>query len=70
MTQGWQYQVEQFGSAFKPAKPAEVELLLNEAALEGWELSHTVSMSSGNKLLVILRRPISERERKRSPGWP
>ena len=70
MTQGWQYQVEQFGTALKAAKPEEVELFLNEAALEGWELSHTASMSNGNKLLVVLRHKMKGRDRRRPPTWP
>ena len=68
MEQEREYLVEQFGSALRAAKPEEVELFLNEAALEGWELSHTASMS--NILLVVLRRQTKARDRRRPPTWP
>jgi hypothetical protein len=70
MAQEWQYQVEQFGSTFKPAKLEEVELLLNEAATKGWELSHTTSMGNGNKLIVFLRRKVESRSRRNPTTWP
>jgi hypothetical protein len=70
MAQAWQYQVEQFGSALKPAKPEEIEVFLNEAALEGWEPSHIASMSNGSKLLVVLRQKMEGRARRRTLSWP
>jgi hypothetical protein len=68
MAQVWEYQVEQFGSALKPVKPEELEIFLNESSLEGWELGHTVS--SGNKLLVVMRRKVESREKRRQSSWP
>ena len=70
MDPAWEYQVEQFGSALKSAKLEEVELLLNEAALEGWELHHTTSMGNGTKLVVFLRRKVVARARRRPTPWP
>lgn len=70
MKPNWEYQVEQFGAAIKSAKPEEVEAFLNEAAMEGWELSHVASMSNGSKLMVILRRKLVEQSRKRKSAWP
>jgi hypothetical protein len=66
----WEYQVEQFGSALKGAKAEEIEQLLNEAAQEGWELSHTAPMANGTKLFVIIRRKVEERSRRRPTSWP
>jgi hypothetical protein len=70
MAQVWEYQVEQFGSALKPVKPEELEIFLNESSLEGWELGHTASVSSGNKLLVVMRRKVESREKRRQSSWP
>jgi hypothetical protein len=70
MKPNWEYQVEQFGSALKSARPEEVEFFLNEAAAEGWELNHAVSMSNGSKLMVILQRKLAERSRRRKQTWP
>jgi hypothetical protein len=70
MAQEWEYLVEQFGTAFTAAKPEEVEALLNEAAIEGWEPAQSVSMSNGSKLMVILRRRLKARTRRRRSTWP
>jgi len=70
MNQAWQYQVELFGSALKPAKPEEVEAFLNEVAQEGWELNHVASMSNGSKLMLVLRQKVEGRARRRKPSWP
>jgi len=70
MAQEWEYLVEQFGTALRAAKPEEVETFLNEAAVDGWELAQTASVSNGNKLLVIIRRKLEGRTRRRPPNWP
>jgi hypothetical protein len=70
MKPNWEYQVEQFGTAMKSAKPEEVEVFLNEAAMEGWQLGQVASMSNGSKLMVILQRKLVERSRKRQSTWP
>ena len=70
MKPNWEYKVEQFGTAIKSAKPEEVEVFLNEAAMEGWELGQVASMSNGSKLVVILQRRLVEKSRKRKSTWP
>jgi hypothetical protein len=70
MKQVWEYHVSQFGTAFTAAKPEKVEVFLNQAAAEGWELDQVAAMSGGSKLMVILRRRIAERARKKSKSWP
>jgi hypothetical protein len=70
MNPGWKYQVREFGSALRSAKPQEVEDFLNEASAEGWELSRVATMSNGSKLMVILRRKSGEQRRKRKRTWP
>ncbi|OGO15067.1 MAG: hypothetical protein A2Z14_05275 [Chloroflexi bacterium RBG_16_48_8] len=66
----WEYQVGQFGSSLRAAKPQEVEDFLNEAAAEGWELSQVAAMSNGSKLMVILQRKLAQHTRKRHSTWP
>ena len=70
MKQQWEYQVEQFGSALRGARPEEVDSFLNGAAAEGWELSQVAPMSNGSKIMVILRRKLEERSRRRKHTWP
>jgi hypothetical protein len=70
MKPNWEYQVAQFGTAIKSAKPEEVEAFLNEAAIEGWQLGQVASMSNGSKLMVILQRKLGERSRKKRSAWP
>lgn len=71
MSGQWEYRVETIGGALRGAKPQELEALLNEAALEGWEPA--IAMSQGannNRYLVILRREAQDRPRDRSWSWP
>jgi hypothetical protein len=63
--------VETIGGTLRGAKPQDLEALLNEAALGGWE--PTIAMPQGansNRYLVILRREAKERPRDRSWSWP
>jgi hypothetical protein len=66
----WEYQVEQFGSALKGAKTEDVERFLNEAASQGWELSHTAPMANGTKLFIVIRRKMEGRSRRRPTSFP
>lgn len=70
MKQHWEYQVEQFGSALRAARPEEVEAFLNGAAAEGWELGQAAPMSNGSKIMVILQRRLAEPKRRRKHTWP
>jgi hypothetical protein len=70
MKPAWEYQVRQFGSAWRNAKPEEIEAHLNDAAGEGWELVEAASMSGGNRLMIILRRKTGLRSRKQHTTWP
>ncbi len=67
----WDYRVETLGGSLRGTRPEELELLLNEAAAEGWEMMDAFCPSSNsNRLFVVLRRELGIRKRKRSRGWP
>jgi hypothetical protein len=70
MNSVWEYYVREFGSALRRAKPEEVEEFLNESANDGWELNQVATMSNGSKVMVILRRKVSQPSRKRKRSWP
>jgi hypothetical protein len=43
--------------------------MLNQAAQEGWELTHMVPQENSNALWLVLRRPSTARTRRES-SWP
>ena len=60
----WEYRVQTLGSAFHEPKDSEVVTLLNSWGAEGWELVHATH-TTGNKLMLVARRPLSESDRRR-----
>jgi hypothetical protein len=70
VNQEWEYCVETLGSIWRGPSPEELEVMLNEAASDGWEFLTTVSMSSSNRILVVLRRSKRTRSRPRRETWP
>jgi hypothetical protein len=71
VNQIWEYCVETLGSIWRGPSPEDLELLLNEAASDGWELVTVFSQSSGgNRLTVVLRRERRSPSRKRRNTWP
>jgi hypothetical protein len=68
--QPWEYRVEHVGGALRGVRTEEIEALLNEAALEGWEPILTETQSNSNRMWIILRRPRDTRSRDRSHTWP
>jgi hypothetical protein len=60
----WEYRVQTLGSALREPKDGEVLTLLNTWGAEGWELVEA-SHTTGNKLLLVARRPLSDDTRRR-----
>ena len=60
----WEYRVQTLGSALREPKDGEVLALLNAWGVEGWELVEATH-TTGNKLMLVARRPLSENERRR-----
>jgi hypothetical protein len=59
-----EYRVQSLGSTLREPKDAEVNALLNDWSLEGWELVSALHTTS-NKIMVIARRPQSHADRRR-----
>jgi hypothetical protein len=66
----WEYRVEELGTTLKGVKAGELEALLNEASVEGWEPSTMTMRGNSSRLLIVLRRPLRKRVRDRSRTWP
>jgi hypothetical protein len=60
----WEYRVQTPGSAWHEPKDNEVASLLNSWSAEGWELVSTTH-TTGNKLMLVARRPLSDTDRRR-----
>jgi len=63
--QVWEYRVQTVGSLWSGVKAAELENLLNEWGLEGWEVVSTHIIENANKINVIAKRPLTDRARRR-----
>jgi len=67
----WEYTVEVLGGTLKGVRPEELADLLNLAAEEEWEpVDILLRSSTGNQLMVILRRSLQSRSRQRKRRWP
>jgi hypothetical protein len=67
----FEYRVEEIGGALRGAKADDLEAMLNELTMEGWEpVTVTARGSSSNQLLVVLRRQVGRGSRDRSSTWP
>jgi lipocalin len=65
----WEYRVQSVGGILRQPKPEQLSEMLNQAALEGWELTHMVPQENSNALWLVLRRPSTSRTR-RETSWP
>lgn len=63
----WEYRVQTVGGFWSGVKAEELEQLLNDWGLEGWEVVSTHILESQNKINVIAKRPLTrEVQRQRS----
>jgi hypothetical protein len=67
-TTQWEYRVQTIGSVFG-TKDEQVEALLNEWGLEGWEATHVFTPSQSGKVTIVAKRPLTASARRRS-SWP
>jgi hypothetical protein len=67
-TTQWEYRVRTIGNAFG-TKDEQIEALLNEWGLEGWEASQVYTPSQSSKVTIVARRPLTGSARRRS-SWP
>jgi hypothetical protein len=64
----WEYRVHTIGGVLRQPKPEQLTEVLNEAAAEGWELTHMVGQENSNALWLVLRRASTPRTR-REASW-
>lgn len=62
--QKWEYRVQTVGGFFKGVPADELEELLNEWGLEGWEVVSTHILENANKINVIAKRPLTRTTRR------
>lgn len=62
--QKWEYRVQTVGGFFKGVPAEELEELLNEWGVDGWEVVSTHILENANKINVIAKRPLSRTTRR------
>jgi hypothetical protein len=67
-TTQWEYRVQTIGSSFG-TKDEQIEAMLNEWGLEGWEATQVYTPSQSGKVTIVARRPLTASTRRRS-SWP
>ncbi|MBA4380071.1 MAG: DUF4177 domain-containing protein [Anaerolinea sp.] len=65
----WEYRVVSQGNMWRGPKENELEALLNELGVEGWEVASTFTITNSNKVTVVAKRPLSAEGRRRR-SWP
>jgi hypothetical protein len=64
----WEYRVQTIGTVFG-TKDEQIQALLNEWGLEGWEATQVYTPSQSSKVTVVAKRQLSEATRRRA-SWP
>jgi hypothetical protein len=67
-TTQWEYRVKTIGNAFG-TKDEQLEAVLNEWGLEGWQAIQVCTPSQRSKVTIVARRPLTATARRRS-AWP
>jgi len=67
-TTQWEYRVQTIGSAFG-TKDEQLEAVLNEWGLDGWQATQVYTPSQSNKVTIVARRPLTAAARRQS-SWP
>ncbi len=65
----WEYRAESIGSTWSGLKDEDLQAILNEWGEEGWEIISAFPISGSNKIKVLAKRPLTERNR-RQRSWP
>ena len=59
----WEYRVETVGGFWSGVKAEDLEQLLNDWGIAGWEVVSTHILENQNKINVIAKRPLTDRTR-------
>lgn len=60
----WEYRVQTIGSLFG-TKDETIEVTLNEWGEEGWEAINVYTPEGGGKVMIVAKRPLTDRSRRR-----
>jgi hypothetical protein len=61
----WEYRAKTFGSFFTSIKDEELETILNEWGLEGWEIISARGIENTNKVTILAKRLLTDSVRRR-----
>jgi hypothetical protein len=60
----WEYRVLTVGSVFGGAKDGQVEAILNEWGLEGWEAVNVYTSIKSSKATIVAKRQVTAAARR------
>ncbi len=60
----WEYRVLTVGNAFSGAKDGQIEGILNEWGMEGWEAVNVYAPSNSPKVTLVAKRQVSSSVRR------
>ena len=60
----WEYRVLTVGSVFNGAKDGQVEAILNEWGLEGWEAVSVYTSIKNSKATIVAKRQVTAASRR------
>jgi len=60
----WEYRVLTVGNAFSGAKDGQIEAVLNEWGLEGWEAVNVYAPTNSPKVTIVAKRQVSAASRR------
>ena len=61
----WEYRVRTFGTFFRGVKDEELEAILNEWGMEGWEVISARGIENTSKVTLLAKRPLTSSVRRR-----
>jgi hypothetical protein len=61
----WEYRVQTIGGIFG-TKDENIEATLNEWGEDGWEAINVYTPEGGGKVMIVAKRPLTDRSRRRS----
>jgi hypothetical protein len=60
----WEYRVQTVGSPISGAKDGQIETILNEWGVEGWEAVNVYSPSNSPKVTMVAKRQLTAATRR------
>ncbi len=69
-TQQWEYRVQTVGSALTGSRDEQVEEVLNEWGLEGWEAVNVYAPSQSPKVTIVAKRSLAAAASRRFSSLP